>query len=68
MCIRERNLTVRTGGVDGRYGQESRDLTARGKLDVSFLITHRCGLDEIMEAYEIFEQKKEHVIKFAVKP
>ena len=63
-----KNLTFRTGGVDGRYGQEIMDLTARGKLDVSFLITHRCGLDEIMEAYEIFEQKKEHVIKFAVKP
>ena len=63
-----KNLTFRTGGVDGRYGQEIRDLTARGKLDVSFLITLRCGLDEIMEAYEIFEQKKEHVIKFAVKP
>lgn len=63
-----KNLTFRTGGVDGRYGQEIRDLTARGKLDVSFLITHRCGLDEIMDAYEIFEQKKEHVIKFAVKP
>ena len=23
--------------------------------------------DEIMEAYEIFEQKREHVIKFAVR-
>lgn len=63
-----KNLTFRTGGVDGRYGQEIRDLTARGKLDVSFLITHRCRLDEIMDAYEIFEHKKEHVIKFAVKP
>lgn len=63
-----KNLTFRTGGVDGRYGQEIMDLTARGKLDVSFLITHRCGLDEIMDAYEIFEHKKEYVIKFAVKP
>ena len=63
-----KNLTFKTGGVDGRYGQEIMDLTARGKLDVSFLITHRCGLDEIMDAYEIFEHKKEHVIKFAVKP
>ena len=63
-----KNLTFRTGGVDGRYGQEIMDLTARGKLDVSFLITHRCRLDEIMDAYEIFEHKKEHVIKFAIKP
>ena len=61
-----KNLTFRT--VDGHYGQEIMDLTARGKLDVSFLITHRCRLDEIMDAYEIFEHKKEHVIKFAVKP
>ena len=63
-----KNLTFRTGGVDGHYGQEIMDLTARGKLDVSFLITHRCRLDEIMDAYEILEHKKEHVIKFAVKP
>lgn len=63
-----KNLTFRIGGVDGRYGQEIMDLTARGKLDVSFLITHRCRLDEIMNAYEIFEHKKEHVIKFAIKP
>ena len=63
-----KNLTFRTGGVDSRYGQEIMDLTARGKLDVSFLITHRCRLDEIMDAYEIFEHKKEHVIKFAIKP
>lgn len=63
-----KNLIFRTGGVDGRYGQEIMDLTARGKLDVSFLITHRCRLDEIMNAYEIFEHKKEHVIKFAIKP
>ena len=44
------------------------DLTARGKLDTGFLITHRCRLDQILTAYEIFEQKKDHVIKYACFP
>ena len=56
------------GGVDGSYCQEIMDLTACGKLDAGFLITHRCRLDEIMEAYDVFENKKDHVIKYAVTP
>lgn len=63
-----KNLIFKTGGVDGCYCQEIMDLTAAGKLDAGFLITHRCSLDQIMDAYEIFEQKKDHVIKFAITP
>ena len=44
------------------------DLTACGRLDASFLITHRCDLEHIMEAYQVFEEKKDHVIKYAVMP
>ena len=62
-----KNLTFKTGGVDGCYCQEIMDLIACGKLNTDFLITHRCGLDQILDAYEIFE-KKDHVIKFAVRP
>ena len=63
-----KNLVFKTGGVDGSFCQEIMDLTACGKLDSSFLITHRCGLDEIMDAYDVFENKKDHVIKYAVRP
>lgn len=63
-----KNLTFKTGGVDGSYCQEIMDLTACGKLDARFLITHRCSLEQIMEAYEVFEQKRDHVIKYAVRP
>ena len=63
-----KNLIFKTGGVDGSYCQEIMDLTACGKLDAGFLITHRCRLDEIMEAYDVFENKKDHVIKYAVTP
>ncbi len=63
-----KNLIFKTGGVDGCCCQEIMDLTACGKLNTDFLITHRCGLDQILQAYDIFENKREHVIKYAVKP
>ena len=61
-----KNLVFKTGGVDGSYCREIMDLTACGKLDAGFLITHRCALNDIMNAYDIFENKKDHVIKYAV--
>lgn len=63
-----KNLIFKTGGVDGGFCQEIMDLTACGRLDASFLITHRCDLEHIMEAYQVFEEKKDHVIKYAVMP
>ena len=61
-----KNLVFKIGGVDGSYCREIMDLTACGKLDAGFLITHRCSLNDIMNAYDIFENKKDHVIKYAV--
>lgn len=63
-----KNLTFKTGGVDGIYCQEIMDLIAGNRLNTEFLITHRCELDQILDAYDLFEKKKDHVIKFAVKP
>ena len=61
-----KNLVFKTGGVDGSYCREIMDLTACGKLDAGFLITHRCSLNDIMNAYDIYKNKKDHVIKYAV--
>lgn len=63
-----KNLTFKTGGVDGSYCQEIMDLIACGKLDTEFMLTHESSLDEILEAYDIFKGKKDHVIKIAVTP
>lgn len=63
-----KNLTFKTGGVDGSRCGEIMELIGAGKLDGSFLITHRCDLDHIMEAYDVFENRKDHVIKYAVRP
>ena len=62
-----KNLVFKTGGVDGSFCREIMDLTACGRLDAGFLITHRCSLDDIMTAYDIFENKRNHVIKYAIR-
>lgn len=63
-----KNLTFKTGGVDGCRCGEIMELIGAGKLDVSFLISHRCDLSRIMEAYDMFENKKDHVMKFGITP
>lgn len=63
-----KNLIFKTGGVDGRYCQEIMNLIEAGRLDTGFLITHRCRLDEILTAYDVFERRGDHVIKYAVTP
>lgn len=62
-----KNLTFKTGGVDGSDCEKIMELLEAGKLDTSCLITHRTSLDKIMEAYEVFEQKRDGVLKYAVK-
>lgn len=62
-----KNLIFKTGGVDAANCGRIMELIAQGKLDARCLITHRTTLDRIMEAYDVFEHKKDHVIKIAVK-
>jgi len=61
-----KNLTFKTGGVDGCDCEETLRLIAEGKLDTEPLITHTYPLSKIDEAYELFENKRDGVIKVAV--
>lgn len=61
-----KNLTFKTGGVDGCYCNEILGLIAEGKIDTTPLITHKFPLSRIEEAYRIFESKSDGVIKIAV--
>lgn len=63
-----KNLTFKTGGVDGCDCEAILKLIEEGKIDTTPLITHTLPLNQIEEAYQIFEEKKEGVIKVAVKP
>lgn len=62
-----KNLTFKTGGVDGCDCAEILSLIAEGRIDTAPLITHRFSLADIEEAYRIFENKLDSVIKIAVK-
>ena len=61
-----KNLTFKTGGVDGCDCAEILRLIAQGKIDTTPLITHRFPLSEIEEAYRIFENRLDGVIKVAI--
>lgn len=61
-----KNLTFKTGGVDGCDCGEILGLIAEGKIDTTSLITHKFPLSRIEEAYRIFESKSDGVIKIAV--
>lgn len=61
-----KNLTFKTGGVDGCDCEEVLNLIALGKIDTTPLITHRFPLSRIDEAYRLFENKEDGVIKIAI--
>lgn len=63
-----KNLTFKTGGVDGCDCDEILSLIEQKKIDTTPLITHTFPLSEIEKAYDIFENRKEQVIKVAIRP
>lgn len=62
-----KNLIFKTGGVDASCCKEIMELIRVGRLDTGCLITHRATLDCIMDAYDVFENQKDGVIKYAVR-
>ena len=61
-----KNLIFKTGGVDGCDCAETLALIAEGKIDTTPLITHTYPLERIEEAYELFENRRDGVIKVAI--
>ena len=61
-----KNLTFRTGGVDGCDCAEILRLISEGKIDTRPLITHRFSFRDLDRAYELFEKREDGVMKIAV--
>ena len=57
-----KNLTFKTGGVDGCDCGEILELVSQGKLDTEPLITHTYPLKEIAAAYDLFENRRDGVM------
>jgi len=63
-----KNLTFKTGGVDGCDCDEILRLISEGKIDTTPLITHTFPLRRIEEAYDLFENRRDNVVKVAIIP
>ena len=44
------------------------EMVRHGRLDLGPLITHRFALDEIEDAYELFGNQRDGVVKVAIRP
>lgn len=44
------------------------DVLASGRADLRPLVTHRFTLDHIEDAYELFSNQRDGVLKVAIKP
>ena len=68
--IMAKTLTVFGVGGNGGRGQYERslELVRTGRLDLAPMVTHRFGLDEVAEAFEVAANKSEGSIKVVVDP
>jgi len=64
-----KGLTLKTGQTHvQRYLEPLMKLIQDGKIDPSFLITHRIGLEEGPEAYKTFRDKQDGCVKVVIRP
>jgi alcohol dehydrogenase len=57
--IWSRNLTITTGLVDTAQTPRLLDMVVAGQLQLDALVTHRFGIDEMMDAYDVFTRAAE---------
>jgi threonine dehydrogenase-like Zn-dependent dehydrogenase len=67
--VMNRALTIKTGQTHvQRYTQPLLDLIQQGKIDPTFLITHRAPLSDAPKMYQTFRDKQDECVKVVLKP
>ena len=67
--LMNRSLTVRTGQCHvHRYMRPLLEHIEDGRLDPTFIVTHRLGLDQAPDAYETFKEKDDECVKVVLTP
>lgn len=67
--VMNRSLTIRTGQTHvHRYMRPLLDMILEGRIDPTYIITHRMTLDEAPEAYETFKHKHDDCVKVVLTP
>jgi threonine dehydrogenase-like Zn-dependent dehydrogenase len=68
-ALMNKALTIKTGQTHvHRYVPELLDHIRQGRIDPSFVVTHRLPLTEAPHAYDIFRAKKDGCIKVVLDP
>lgn len=68
-ALMEKCLTLRGSAVHvQRYWRELLDKVRAGELDPTFTITHRFPLEDAAKAYEMFDERRDGVLKVLLKP
>jgi threonine dehydrogenase-like Zn-dependent dehydrogenase len=68
-ALMNKGLTIKTGQTHvHRYVPELLELIRGGKIDPSFVVTHRIPLSEAPRAYQMFREKRDGCIKVVLDP
>ncbi|MBI5034026.1 MAG: glutathione-dependent formaldehyde dehydrogenase [Chloroflexi bacterium] len=68
-AVFNKGLTLKAGQTHvQKYMKPLLDRIQRGEIDPAFVVTHRVGLDDTPEAYNLFKHKKDGCIKTVIKP
>jgi threonine dehydrogenase-like Zn-dependent dehydrogenase len=68
-ALMEKGLTVKSGQTHvQKYMPELLELILQGKLNTTFLISHRLSLEEAAHGYKIFKEQQNEVTKVVLQP
>jgi threonine dehydrogenase-like Zn-dependent dehydrogenase len=68
-ALMEKGLSVKSGQTHvQKYMPQLLKLILEGKLDTTFLISHRMSLEEAPTGYKIFKERQNEVMKVVLKP
>ncbi len=67
--VMNRSLTIRSGQCHvHKYMRPLLEHIQAGRIDPTFIVTHRLALDEAPNAYETFKHKQDDCVKVVLKP
>lgn len=65
----QKGVTIRMGQCNvPTYSEKLMRMVEEGVIDPSFVITHRCGLEDGPKMYDVFKNKQQGCIKVVMKP